>query len=252
MAVDLLGVLALAAAGAVQESSPPDARALAGRAISHTRRLSYRTRFQARLSAPQGDPIDYKGVSLRLVQGVLYAHYTATGGDFKNIVRVDVPGGPPRVWVWHEGLGDWVTPEEIGSPGIGRGIQNPDELLEVLSRHLDGARLRTPGVVELAFSGEEIGKVMRDQPRAGSFDWAKSRAEIELHVDAETRLRRLVCRADLQPADPEVRGRVKYSAEVEVETYSPEPEMKFFDEDRRPILLRGEIRRAIDAALKER
>lgn len=235
-----------------QDPAPADPRTLSEQAVANTRRLSYRTRFQARLTPPQGDPIDYKGVSIRLVQGVLYAHYTATGGDLKNIVRVDRPDRPPRVWVWHEGLGDWVTPEEIGSPGIGRGIQNPDELLEVLSRHLEGARLRSPGVVELSFSGEEIGKIMRDQPRTGSFDWSRSRATVELHVDPERRLRKLICRAELQSSDPEIRGVVKYAAEVEVETFSPEPEMKFFDEDRKPIPLRAEIRQAIDSALKRK
>lgn len=249
MALHVLGALAVWLG---QDAAPTDPRALAERAISVTRRLSYRARFQARLAAPQGDPIDYKGVSVRLVQGILYAHYTATGGDFKNIVRVDTPEGPQRVWVWHEGLGDWVTPEEIGSPGIGRGIQNPDEILETLSRHLAGARLRSSRVVEISFSGEEIVRIMRDQPRAGTFDWPRSQASVELHLDPEGRLRRLVCRAELQPADPEVRGRVKYSAEVEVETFSPEKEMKFFDEDRKPIPLRGEIRKAIDAALKEK
>ncbi len=231
-----------------QPLDPQNARSLAEHAIYNTRTRSYQTRFKARLAAPQGNPIDYKGTSLWVSPGVLYIHYTATGGDLKNIVNA----GPSKIWVWHESLGDWITPAEIGSPGIGRGIQNPDEVLDTLSRLLEGARLRAPGVAEMNFTGEVIQKIMKDQARADAFDWKASKATIELHTDAETRLKKLVCRAELKSADPNVKGVVIYSAEFEAETYAPEREMKFLDEDKKAIPLTAEIRQAIKAALKEK
>jgi len=261
MTIRLTGLLAAAAAAWACQAGPPEKprqpldagnpRSLAEHAIYNTRTRSYQTRFQARLAAPQGDPIDYKGTSLWISPRVLYIHYTATGGDFKNIVRADAVRGVPNVWVWFEGAGEWVRPDELGSPGIGRGIQNPDEILETLSQHLEGARLLGPGVVGVPFAGEALEKVMKDQARAGSFDWKESTATIELHADAETRLKKLVCRAELKSADPNVRGTVKYSGEVEAETYAPEREMKFLDENKKAIPLREDIRKAVDAVLKE-
>jgi len=247
-------LLALAGAAWACQAKPPDPqdpKPVAERAIHNTLNKSFQTKFKARLAAPQGDPIDYQGTSLRLAEGVLYIHYTATGGDLKNIVRVDAPAAAPKIWVWHETVGDWVTPEEIGSPGTGRGIQNPGEVLKTLSHHLEGARFLSPGVVEIPYSGEVLEKIMKDQARAGAFDWKESKAVIELHVDAEGRLKKLVCRADLKSADAEIKGSVKYSSEVEVETYSPEREMKFLDDARKAIPLTGDIRKAIDSALKE-
>jgi len=231
-----------------QPLDPQNARSLAEHAIYNTRILSYQTKFQARLAAPQGDPIDYKGTSLWISPGVLYIHYTATGGDYKNIVNA----GPSTIWVWHEGVGEWVTPAEIGSPGIGRGIQNPDEVLETLSHHLEGARLRAPGVVELDFSGEAIARVMKDQARSGAFDWKESKASIEFHADDQTRLKKLVCRAELKSTDSNVKGTVKYTAGVAADTYAPEKEMKFLDEEKKAIPLSPAIRQAIDSALKEK
>jgi hypothetical protein len=258
MAIRLLAFMMLAGAAWACQARPPEkpqqpldpqnARSLAEHAIYNTRTLSYQTKFKARLAAPQGDPIDYQGTSLRHPQGVLYIHYTATGGDLKNIVNA----GESKIWVWHEGAGEWVTPEEIGSPGIGRGIQNPDEILDTLSRHLEGARLLSPGVVEVSFAGEALQKIMKDQARLDAFDWKESKASIELHTDDQIRLKKLVCRAELKSTDPNIKGWVKYTGDIEAETYAPEKEMKFLDEDKKPIPLNAEIRKAVDTAMKEK
>ncbi len=258
MTTRTLSLLALAGAAWTCQVTPPrkpqepldpgNPRSLAEHAIYNTRIRSYQTRFKARISPPRGDSIDYRGTTIRLAQGVLYIHYTATGGDLKNIVGV----GPDYVWVWHEGAGEWVRPEAIGSPGIGRGLQNPDELLDVLGRHLGGARLRGPGVVEIAFSGEAIARIMRDHARHDQFHWMESSAAIELHADSETRLKKITCRAELKSADPNVRGVVQYTAETEVETYDPPQEMKFYDGDKKEVPIGGKIREAINAVLKEK
>lgn len=256
-----LALALLAAAAACQVApaekparalDPQDPKSLAEHAAYNTRtQSSYRTKFSARIAAPQGDPIDYKGASVWVSPGVLYIHYTASGGDLKNIVRAETAKGQPNVWVHHEAAG-WVTAEEIGSPGLGKGIQNPDEVLAVLGRHLGAARLLRSGVVEIAFAGEDIEKIMKEQAQRGAFDWKQSTATVELHVDAQTRLAKFTCEASLRSTDPNVKGAVRYSATVEVESYNAETEMKFLDEKKKEIPLDPEIRKAIETAKKEK
>ena len=78
--------------------------------------IALSSKFKARLTPPQGDALDYNGQCVWVSPGVLYIHYTASGGDEKNIVRVG-----NQVWVYHPLVG-WVTSDEAGMPGAGRGV----------------------------------------------------------------------------------------------------------------------------------
>src|SRR6187431_1380670 len=127
---------------------------------------SYEAAWKARLTVPRSDPLDYTGRCVWVRPGVLYSHYTASGGDDKKIVLA----GPGKVWV-HNALVGWVTADEAGIPGAGRGIQNPDEALAVISRNPASAKLVQPGVVELAFEGADIERIMKEQAQQGAFDW---------------------------------------------------------------------------------
>jgi len=74
-----------------------DPRSVLEHASYNTRtQKSYETRFKARLSAT-GAPLDYEGQCVWVRPGVLYVHYTASGGDEKMIVRA----GDKETWVWH-------------------------------------------------------------------------------------------------------------------------------------------------------
>jgi hypothetical protein len=230
-----------------RDLDPKDPKSVAEHAAFNTRtQKSYETRFKAKLTPPQGDALDYNGRCVWVSPGVLYIHYTASGGDEKNIVRVG-----SQVWVYHR-LAGWVTSDEAGMPGAGRGIQNPDEVLSVIARHAGAAKLRQPGLVDMTFSGEDIEKIMKEQSQSGAFEWKESSAAVELHADTDTRLKKFSCQATLKPGDPKVNGVVKYSAEVEATAYNGATELKFLNEEKKEIKLSGDIRKAIDTLLKEK
>src|ERR1041384_310692 len=230
-----------------KDLDPKDPQSVVEYAAHNTRtQKSYETKFKIRLTPPKGDVLDYTGQCVWVSPGILFIHYTASGGDEKHIVRVG-----NRVWVHHSLVG-WVTNEEAGMPGAGRGIQNPDEVLAVLARHTEGAKLREPGVVDLNFTGEAIEKIMKEQANQGSFDCKQSNAAVELHVDSDNRLKKFVCQATLPSTDPNVKGQAKYSAEVDATGYNGATELKFLDEQKKEIKLSKEIRQAIDTLLKEK
>jgi hypothetical protein len=227
---------------------PKDPRSVLEHAAYLTRtQKSYETKFKARLTT-SGAPLDYEGRCVWVYPGVIFVHYTASGGDEKMIVRT----GPMDAWVYHSLVGDWITADEIGMPGAGRGIQNPDEILSVVARHSGSAKLIRPGVVELTFSGDDIEKIMKEQTSKDSFIWKESSAKLELIVDAENRLQQFTCDATLKPANPTVKGEVRYTAEVTLVAYNGARELKFLDEKKREIPLRKEMKAKIESVLKEK
>ncbi len=236
------------AARPLQALDPNDPKSVVEHAARNTRsQKSYETKFKARLAWPKSDPLDYDGRCVWVSPGILYIHYTATGGDDKKIIRA----GRDKVWVYDR-LSYWISADEAGMAGAGRGIQNPDEVLGILARSPGTSKLLKPGVVELAFTGEDIEKIMKEQAQQGSFDWKESKAAVELHVDGENRLRKFSCRAELKPADPKVAGTVSYTSEVEVVDYNKATDLKFQDDKKREIPLKPAMREAIENVLKER
>jgi hypothetical protein len=224
-----------------------DPRSVLEHAAYNTRtQKSYETRFKARLTT-SGAPLDYEGQCVWLYPGVLYVHYTASGGDEKMIVRA----GDKETWVWSS-LAGWVTKDEIGMPGAGRGVQNPDEILAVLARATEFATLEKPGLVDLSLRGDDIEKIMREQANKGAFDWKNSSAKLELAADGENRLQRFTCDATLKSTDPAVKTPVRYTAEVNLVGYNGARELKFLDEKKREIPLTGEMKAKIESVLKEK
>jgi hypothetical protein len=226
---------------------PQDPKSTLEHAAYNTRtQKSYETRFKARLTT-SGAPLDYEGQCVWVNPGVLFVHYTASGGDEKMIVRA----GDKETWVW-SALAGWVTKDEIGMPGAGRGIQNPDEVLAVLAQNSGTARLVKPGLVELAFSGADIERIMREQASKGAFVWAESNAKLELAADAENRLQKFTCDATLKSSDPNVKTPIRYTAEVTLVGYNGARDLKFLDEKKREIPLTKEMQSRIESVLKEK
>lgn len=231
-----------------KDLDPKDPRSVLDHAVYNTRtQKCYETRFKARLTTT-GAPLDYDGKCVWVYPGVLYVHYTASGGDEKMIVR----SSPKEAWVYHSLVGDWITADEIGMPGAARGIQNPDEVLAVVGRHTGSAKLTQPGTVELSFTGEDIEKIMKEQASKDSFDWKESSAKLELTVDADNRLQKFTCDATLKSNNPNVKGAVHYTAEVTLVAYGGARDMKFLDEKKREIPLRKEMKAKIESVLKEK
>jgi hypothetical protein len=230
-----------------KDLDPKDPRSVLEHAAFNTRtQKSYETTFKARLTTT-GAPLDYEGRCVWVYPGVLFVHYTASGGDEKMIVRA----GDKSVWVWNALVG-WVTADEAGMAGAGRGIQNSDEILSVLARNSGTSKLVKPGLVELAFSGDDIERIMKEQASKGAFDWKESSAKLELATDPENRLQKFSCDATLKPTDPAVKGTVRYTAEVTLAGYNGARDLKFLDEKKREIPLLPEMKAKIDSVLKEK
>jgi len=231
-----------------KDLDPKDPRSVLEHAAFSTRtQKSYETKFKAQLTT-SGAPLNYDGRCVWVYPGVLFVHYTASGGDEKMIVRC----GARDAWVYHNLVGDWITSDEIGMPGAGRGIQNPDEVLSVVAKHSGAAKMAKPGVVEMTFSGDDIEKIMKEQASKDAFDWKESSATLVLSVDAENRLQSFTCDATLKSNNPNVKGAVRYTAEVTLVAYNGARELKFLDEKKREIPLRTDMKAKIDSVLKEK
>lgn len=226
---------------------PQDARSVLEHVTYATRTSkSYEASWKARLAVPRSDPLDYTGRCVWVRPGVLFSHYTASGGDEKKIVLA----GPGKAWV-HNDLVGWVTADEAGIPGAGRGIQNPDEALAVIAKNPGDAKLVGPGAVEITFGGPQIAQIMKDQAQQGAFDWPKCRATLSLTSDAQRRLKSLRCQATLVSADPKAQGEVTYDATIDVLGYDQASELTFLDEKKKAISLSPKIKTQIENALKE-
>lgn len=231
-----------------KELDAKDPRSVLEYAAFNTRsQKSYETKFKAQLTT-SGAPLNYEGRCVWANPGVLFVHYTASGGDEKMIVRTS----SKDAWIFHPLANLWATSDEMGMPGAGRGIQNPDEVLSVVARHTGTAKLVSPGVVELTFAGEDIEKVMKEQASKDAFDWKESTAKLELSVDAENRLQKFTCDATLKSTAPGVKEKVRYTAEVSLVGYNGARELKFLDDKKREIPLTKEMKAKIDSVLKEK
>jgi hypothetical protein len=247
LAVALIACQGTPPAKPLKDLDVKDPRSLLEHAAYNTRtQKSYETRFKARLTT-SGAPLDYEGQCVWVYPGVLFVHYTASGGDEKMILRA----GNKETWVWNA-LAGWVTKDEIGMPGAGRGIQNPDEILSVLGRATEFAKLSKPGVVDLTLTGDDIEKIMKEQANQGAFNWKESSAKLELVADADTRLQKFSCDATLKSTDPALKTPVRYTAEVSLVGYNGASDLKFFDEKKREIPLTKEMKSTIESVLKEK
>ena len=122
----------------------------------------------------------------------------------------------------------------------------------MLARNSGTAKLVKPGHVELEFKGEDIERIMKEQASKGAFDWKESSAKLELATDSETRLQKFTCDATLKSTDPNVKGTVRYTAEVTLVGYDGARDLKFLDEKKRQIPLLPEMTSKIDSVLKEK
>jgi len=226
---------------------PKDPGSVVKHAVFNTRsQKSYETTFKATLTAPNANPIDYTGNSVWVSPSVLFIDYTAVGGDHKKGVRA----GAKDCWIWHSVAEQWVTAEEAGLHSFARGLQNPDEVLAVLGRHTGSAKLLESGAVQITLSGQDIETIMREQSQSGAFDWAKSTATVVLLTDAESRLKQFKVDASLTSTDPNVKGEVKYTGQVDVIAFNGARTLKFTDDKNVEIPLDKDIQTAIDRETK--
>jgi hypothetical protein len=222
---------------------PKDARSVVEHALYNTRsQKSYETAFWARLEAPLG-AYDYKGRSVWVSPDILYLEFSGSGKNEQKIVRA----GEKSVWVYHSPSGQWPRAEELGDAGAGRGIQNPDEVLGLLAKHTATAKFLKSGAIELAFTGNDLVKIMKGH--AGAINPKTSSAKVELVVDRETRIEKFACDATLVLLAGD---KNRYTSEITLVGYNGATGLVFTDEKKRPIPLPAPIKEGIDAVLKLR
>jgi hypothetical protein len=217
--------LILAAALLTQAIDPKDAASVLEHAVAATRtQKSYETSFKARLSVAKGD-IDYSGRQVWVSPGILYLGYTATGGDDRKIV---VAG--KDAWIYTAQAGEFMSADENGASGAGRGIQNPDEVLAMVGKNCKSAKFRKSGAIELSFAGHDLKQILKDHVQDAGINWAQSSARLELNVDADRRLKNCSCAASLAGKGP-----IQYSMDLTFVSYNTTAELKFSDEKNSPI-----------------
>ena len=132
------------------------------------------------------------------------------------------------------------APEEAGLDGAGSGIQNPDELLQILSKNAGSAKLAKPGTIRLDLAGNDLARVVK----AGGFLWNESTARVDLELDGSNRISKVVCDATLVDAKNQT---ARYSAEVHLMFGRGTTHLAFADEKGRPIELSAEMKKKIEA-----
>jgi hypothetical protein len=234
-AIVVLAALASMPACAIAQPSSQPADTARAALEKVAAQKSYRTKFAARIEVPNSDPMNLAGENVVVNGGVLFITYRASGGETKRIVRAG-----NQAWVYHELAEEWVTAEEAGMGGAGRGVQNPEEVLAVLGKHLKGTTLagaskvgeRATDEYVLKLSGDDIEAIVKEQAQQGSFNWKESSAEIRMHVGSDALVYRFSVNAELISADDAIKGqKVRYAADVEVQDFNASFAMPFVVED---------------------
>ncbi|MBI4563960.1 MAG: hypothetical protein HY716_04605 [Planctomycetes bacterium] len=209
-----------------------DAADAAKRAIEQTRaRKSTSVKFDVEIRVPDSSPMKLEGKSVWVTPHILFLHYTASGGDDVKLVRVG-----DTVRLYHPVVEDWVSADEAGRPGAGRGVQNPDEVLSALLKVIDKATRagketidgRVCDVIGLKLGGKEMESVMKGLAAPGSFEWTESECSAKLCIGSDQHLYYVEFDARLAPTDPALKGKkVDYRANVTVKAFDKEFAMDF-------------------------
>jgi hypothetical protein len=227
-------VLALAIAGSAWAQERGDAAARTKATVEKTRsQRSYSVKFLATISVPDSTPMELDGETLWVTGGVLFTQYKAPGGEVVQLMRLG-----EKVWIYDELIPDWIPAEQVGKPGAGRGIQNPDEVLQTILKATDQAvaagKDAGGDIFEIKLEGPQLQKVLRQQAADGTMDLAASAGTVKLVVNpADGLMYRLEVSAQVASTDPNLKGKkVGYSANVSLKSYNKDFTFEFTQTDR--------------------
>ena len=231
--IPMVLILAMASVGAAQESAVKDAAARVKAAVEKTRgQKSYSVSFEAVVKVPDSDPMKITGETVWVASGVLFTQYTASGGEIVRLIRLG-----EKVWLYHMLAEDWVTAEESGKPGAGRGVQNPDEVLLAVLKAADQAvaagKEKAGDILEMKLDGPVLQKVMRQQAADSSMDWSKSAGTVRLvSGPADGLMYRMQVSAEVASTDAHLKGKlISYTADVNLKAYNKDFGLEFTDYD---------------------
>ena len=233
----LTGALALATALLAGVMNPAqeggDAVAKTKAAVEKTRsQKSYRVSFDATVRVPDSEPMKIKGETVWVAPGVLFTQYTASGGETVRLLRLG-----EKVWLYHMLAEEWLSAEESGKPGAGRGMQNPDEVLAAVMKAADKAiaagKDAKGEVLEMKLDGASLQKVMKQQVADGTLDWQNSEGSVRLvSGSGDGLMYKMVVSADVASTEAHLKGKkVGYTAEVTLQSYNKDFGLEFTDVD---------------------
>ena len=227
-----LAILSAAIPMAAQEPATKDASKVKA-AVEKTRgQKSYRVGFTAVIQVPDSDPMKLEGETVWIAPGVLFTQYSAAGGEVVRLVRLG-----EKVWLYHLVVEEWLSAEESGKPGAGRGVQNPDEVLLAILKAADQAVVagkdKAGDILEMKLDGTTLQKVMRQQAVEGAMDWAKSSGTVRLVAGtADGLMYRMEVSAEVASTDAHLKGKkIGYSADVSLKAYNRDFSFDFTDID---------------------
>jgi len=153
-----------------------EAKETADKAIEGMREAaSYHVKFTSKLTQ-KGGVTGSEGEAVRVKEGVLYLSLDGLGGKKLKAVRV---AGNVFVYIAEAGWTDSSTDRDAA-----RGWQNPDEVLEVLSKLTAGAKAGAGGTVTISLDAVALEKVLGTELK-------DSTGEATLTVDEKKRLSKL-------------------------------------------------------------
>jgi outer membrane lipoprotein-sorting protein len=222
-----------APAAAAASAQDKEAAARAKSAVEKTRsQKSYSVTFEAIVRVPDSSPMKITGETVWVAPGVLFTQYTASGGEIVRLLRFG-----EKVWLYHMLAEDWLSPEESGKPGAGRGVQNPDEVLNAILKVADQAvaagKEKVGDVLEMKLDGAALQKVMRQQAADGSMDWNKSAGTVRLvSGPSDGLMYRMQVNAEVASKDEHLKGKkIGYSADVNLKAYNKDFAFEFTEFD---------------------
>ena len=185
----------------------------------------YRIKFSAVTDIPHSDSLKMEGTIAVINPDIVYVNFEGSGGQKikvirkgKNILMEDVIAN------------EWVDPAEMGEGGVGRGIQDPETLLDIMNKHSKNATLSNNEkvanvsckVVDLNFKGTEIKDVLSEQPiDTNTIEWDSSSLSAKLWIgEKDLLLYKVEVAATLISNKEEIKGKINYTAHMEITNYN--------------------------------
>lgn len=235
--VSLILCAALQVAKPEKPLDAKDASSVVEHAVYNTRsQKDYETAFTSRMTPAGGAAFERQGTCLWMAPGLLSLHYTGSGREEMNVIRAG-----REVWVYR--LDEWETAEEAGKDGAGRGIQNPDEVLAVLSRHAARAKFDAKGEIDLEIPGADLVKILNNP----GVDPLKSSLTVHVTKDKDLRVKSLTLKASVTFKDPGTPA-AAYEGRVDVTGFNGAKPIQAVDAKGTVIPLAEKVRRSIEAA----
>lgn len=224
---------------------PKDAKSVAEHAIYATRTQErYETFFKVKATLAGGD-ISYEGTSVSVGQGLLIECYSGSGGRDVRAIRAGA-----SVWMFDHRLEEWVDTAWSNETSIARGLHDPDEVLDLLTKHLDLVKPGADGSPEVSLTGKLLAAVIKANSALGNVDPDKSQFDLKLGVDKSGRVESLGMSGIFLATLDGKSIKNTYEAEVKVTGYNGKGAIQVTNAKGKVLKFNDDIEKAIQAATK--